>query len=213
MKIKEIRIKTREEGYEGSYLGETFGGQGIVRWEESEHDAKGNVTEYRCFVTTESGEEDYGYYETKQLVITYELEQFSTRPRTISDKCHSDIRTALQDNLEIKCMVWDNYPSAKEEAWVVDYIPKPGSYPYKTTDNRYTHAEPIKKTAKKTFLKKASELIKHFEENEYMVDSDGDWVHSLKKNFNTSYFQHCGKELPEGTAWPSVWVEIRTESK
>lgn len=129
--------------------------------------------------------------------------------------CHPVIAEALRQGKAIECRVWDHNerePTSFVRRHIVGYFTGV-VYPYATATNiGYKHAEPIRKKTKKTFVKKASEIMRWLEDNGAVIDAEGDWRVKdsspiLPAFFVTTMWQYCGEEPGTGYNWHPDWLE------
>lgn len=57
------------------------------------------------------------------------------------------------------------------------------------------------------FVKKASEIVKWLEDNEYQVDRDGNWENGDSLAFGVRMFFYCGKKKCDDYTWLEEWIE------
>ena len=126
------------------------------------------------------------------------------------DGCHPEIAEALRDNRKILCFVSDTPKDEPRSGWVVSY--KHGvEFPYRTDGSCYRYVEPKYKVTKKTYVKKASEIVELLEEGGYSVNGEGNWSSPQKTTFNCKMFIYCGLLKPTDCHW--IWLPEWLEEK
>ena len=120
--------------------------------------------------------------------------------------CDSEIAEELRKGNSVKCKVWDSSSNKHTRSrWVMGYV-YDQSYPYKTENDMFVHAEPVYE--KKVYVKKASEIMRLLEDNGWKVDEDGNWRKTGKQTFVRQMFKYCGRE-PGAWKWEPEWLEER----
>lgn len=142
------------------------------------------------------------------------IEGYIIRPHVFIG-CHEVLKELLQDLKDVKCRVWNgpDFFDVKERQ-IIGY-----------EDDRYIdsdlqpweYAEPIP-TRRETILhvKKASNIVRWLESNDYYPDGYGNWYHAGQPAsvWKASMFKYCGKPKPKdsGIVFLSDWLIAREVS-
>lgn len=116
--------------------------------------------------------------------------------------CDPGIQAAISSGKEVYCECWGSNPSGTEKVWVVDYN-HAAIHKYITSHKPFIHAIPIET---KLVVKKASEIIKWLEDNDYCIVGDA-WCKARSLGFSFGMLRECGKEPDAFFSWLPDWLE------
>lgn len=148
-------------------------------------------------------------YDTKPI---NKMSKYDTKPINY-EGCHPVIAEHLKRGEAILCKVTTGFCQSPSPAVYIVAFHHGTERPYSTSNfSHFLNAKPIIK--KEKYLKKASEIVKWLEDNDYYVTSNGSWINNNPEMwaFSSGMFTLCDKPLSNIKGrWGFMpeWIEER----